>query len=195
MVFVICSSTPGEGKSTLALNLAHASAGAGLKTLLIDADLRRGTVGQRIGLPPDTLGLADYLRGEADWRGFVRPAADLGFSVMTCGSNSAALVDRLMFKLPPALTVETKAEYEIVIIDSAPIIPVSDTIPFLSRVDRVIFVVRLRNALISTSAKALQVLKRSARREPLIVVNGTRPADGHDYYDYSAYRYYGGRRS
>lgn len=195
MVFVICSSTPGEGKSTLALNLAHASAGAGLKTLLIDADLRRGTVGQRIGLPPDTLGLADYLRGEADWRGFVRPASDLGFSVMTCGSNSAALVDRLMFKLPPALTVETKAEYEIVIIDSAPIIPVSDTIPFLSRVDRVIFVVRLRNALISTSAKALQVLKRSARREPLIVVNGTRPADGHDYYDYSAYRYYGGRRS
>jgi hypothetical protein len=41
----------------------------------------------------------------------------------------------------------------------------------------------------------LQVLKRSARRDPLVVVNGTRPSDGHDYYDYSAYRYYGGRRS
>lgn len=100
-----------------------------------------------------------------------------------------------MFKLPMALTVETKAEYDTVIIDSAPIIPVSDTIPFLSRVDRVIFVVRLRNALISTAGRALQVLKRSARRDPLVVVNGTRPSDGHDYYDYSAYRYYGGRRS
>jgi hypothetical protein len=55
--------------------------------------------------------------------------------------------------------------------------------------------VRLRNALISTAGRALQVLKRSARRDPLVVVNGTRPSDGHDYYDYSAYRYYGGRRS
>lgn len=195
MVFVVCSSTPGEGKSTLALNLAHASASSGLKTLLIDADLRRGTVGQRLGLPPENPGLADYLRQEADWRDFVRPIDDLGFSVMTCGANSSALVDRLMFKLPMALTVETKAEYDTVIIDSAPIIPVSDSIPFLSRVDRVIFVVRLRNALISTAGRALQVLKRSARRDPLVVVNGTRPSDGHDYYDYSAYRYYGGRRS
>ncbi|MFM8619325.1 MAG: GumC family protein [Opitutaceae bacterium] len=195
MVFVVCSSTPGEGKSTIALNLAHASASAGLKTLLIDADLRRGTVGHRLGLPPDHPGLADYLRSEGDWRHFVRPAAGFGFAVMTCGANSSALVDQLMFKLPAALTVETKAEYEVVVIDSAPIIPVSDTIPFISRVDRVIFVVRLRNALITTSAKALQVLKRSARRELLVVVNGTRPSDGHDYYDYSAYRYYGGRRS
>ena len=195
MILVVSSSTPGEGKSTLSLNLAHASANSGLKTLLIDADLRRGTVGQRLGLEPATPGLADYLRQETDWRAFVRPAAGFGFSVMTCGANSSALVDRLMFKLPMALTVETKAEYDVVIIDSAPIIPVSDTIPFLSRVDRVIFVVRLRNALISTAAKALQVLKRSSGREPLVVVNGTRPSDGHDYYDYSAYRYYGGRRS
>jgi Mrp family chromosome partitioning ATPase len=98
-----------------------------------------------------------------------------------------------MFKLPPALTVEAKAEYEMVIIDSAPIIPVSDTIPFLSRVDRVVFVVRLRNAMITTAAKALQVLKRSSGRDPLLVVNGVRGSDGHDYYDYSSYRYYGNR--
>ncbi len=193
LVVVICSSTPGEGKSTLSLNLAHAAAGAGLRTLLIDADLRRGTIGQRLGIPLETGGLADYLRDNSDWRRHVVPAPGMGFSVMTCGTNPAALIDRLMFKLPPALTVEAKAEYEMVIIDSAPIIPVSDTIPFLSRVDRVVFVVRLRNAMITTAAKALQVLKRSSGRDPLLVVNGVRGSDGHDYYDYSSYRYYGNR--
>ncbi len=193
LVVVICSSTPGEGKSTLSLNLAHAAAGAGLRTLLIDADLRRGTIGQRLGIPLETGGLADYLRDNSDWRRHVVTAPGMDFSVMTCGTNPAALIDRLMFKLPPALTVEAKAEYEMVIIDSAPIIPVSDTIPFLSRVDRVVFVVRLRNAMITTAAKALQVLKRSSGRDPLLVVNGVRGSDGHDYYDYSSYRYYGNR--
>lgn len=188
-LIVVCSSTPAEGKSTVSLNLAYTAAKAGLRVLVIDADVRRGTIGRRMGLAHGTRGFSDLVRGEGSWRDVVQPVAAHGFAVIPCGSDSVAVVDSMAFKVPPMLLTETKREYDLVIIDSAPIIPVSDTVPLLARADRVVFVVRLRSALLSTIGKALHVVKRSASKAPLLVINGTRPSDGnYDYYDYSAYR-------
>lgn len=186
-VLAICSSTPGEGKSTLALNLAHAAAGAGLRTLVIDADLRRGTIGRRLELPNHAPGFADILREGGDWRRAVHPAAGQSFFIMPCGSNPSSAIDLVGRRFPESMVAEARREFDLVIMDCAPILAVSDAIPMLSRVDRVLFVVRLRSAMLSTITKALQVVRRSAKSTPLLVVNRTRSSDGsQDYYDYSA---------
>ena len=188
-LLVVCSSTPAEGKSTVSLNLAHSLAAAGLRVLLIDADLRRGTIGVRLGLPLTTPGLADILRTEGNWRDHVQPAKNYGFSVITCGTNSEAIVDKMVFRLSGTLLSGAQQEYDLVIIDSAPIMPVSDIIPFLAHADRVVFVVRLRTAMLTTARKAFEILKRTAQKEPLLIVNGTRPSDGQfDYYNYTSDR-------
>ncbi|MBI5691815.1 MAG: AAA family ATPase [Verrucomicrobia bacterium] len=186
-VVVISSSSPGEGKSTLSLNLALAAAGAGVRTLLVDADVRRGTIAQRLGLSAELPGFADLIRGTCSFDECVRPAGEHGFSVMTAGRESARVVDAMMLKFPSALTTEAREKFDLVLIDSAPVIPVSDTVPFISRVDRVLYVVRLRTATLMTMKKALLVLRRSAKKDPLLVINGARPSDGNfDYYDYSS---------
>lgn len=191
-VIVICSSTPGEGKSTVSLNLAYAAAGAGLKTLLVDADARRGSLGGRVGLPANTPGLADLVRTRGDWRDFVRPAGNLGFAMITCGKDASSMVDSMMTRLPTALTSESRSEYDLVIIDSAPIIPVSDTIPYLSLVDRVVLVVRLRTGALQAGIRTLQLLRRSVQRDPLLVVNCARASDSaygyQEYYSYTERR-------
>jgi Mrp family chromosome partitioning ATPase/uncharacterized protein involved in exopolysaccharide biosynthesis len=187
-VVVICSSTAAEGKSTVTLNLALSAAAAGLRTLVIDADMRRGSIGDRLKLERDTPGLSDFLRSGGHWRDFVRPAGGRGFSVMTRGANSVEIIDAMMFTIPPSLTTEAKQEYDLVIIDSAPIMPVSDTIPLLGLADHVIFMVKLRGASVSAVTKALAVVKRSAKVPPLVVANGVRPTEGAYNYGYYSYQ-------
>ncbi len=186
-LIAICSSTPGEGKSTLALNLAHSAAGAGFRTLVVDADLRRGTIGRLLDLPDHAPGFADILREGGDWRRGVHAVPGQNFSAMPCGSNPSSAIDLVVRRFPETLLAEARLEFDLVIIDCAPILAVSDAIPALSRVDRVLFVVRLRSAMMSTITNALQVVRRSAKSTPLLVINRTRSADGsQDHYDYQA---------
>jgi Mrp family chromosome partitioning ATPase len=186
-LIAICSSTPGEGKSTLALNLAHSAAGAGLRTLVVDADLRRGTIGRLLDLPAHAPGFADILREGGNWRRGVHAVPGQNFSAMPCGSNPSSAIDLVVRRFPETLLAEARLEFDLVIIDCAPILAVSDAIPTLSRVDRVLFVVRLRSAMLSTITNALQVVRRSVKSTPLLVINRTRSSDGsQDHYDYPA---------
>lgn len=193
LVSVVCSSTPAEGKSTISTNLAVSAAEAGLRTLLIDADVRRGQIRQRLELPADSKGLSEYLREGGDWRRFIHQTPNSKLSVIPAGSMNSQTLDDITVKFPTALIDEARAEYDVVVIDSSPIIPVSDTEGFLSHVDLTLFVVRLRTSTLGTAMKAFERIKRGARREPLLIVNCTRPSDNQfDYYNYSSYY---GRRS
>jgi polysaccharide biosynthesis transport protein len=157
----------GEGKSTCVTNLAITLAQEGQRVLLVDADLRRPIVHQRLGL--DRIpGLADSLVGSTSWRSHVRSATDLmlgpmgadrvmstpgldNLHILTSGSPVANPNEFLNMTKIKALVNEMNEEYDLVLFDTPPILPVTDAVAFSSRVDGTIVVYQVgrigRNAL------------------------------------------------
>jgi polysaccharide biosynthesis transport protein len=152
---LITSALPGDGKTTIAWNVAAAGAGVGARTLVIEADLRRPVLAQRLGLEP-TRGLSRVLADEASLRDEVAqvPVVD-----STNGTGEPRYLDVLLAGgLPPnpaamiesehmrALISEAERSYDAVFIDTPPTSVVSDAIPLVREVDGVIVVVRLGNS-------------------------------------------------
>jgi len=157
----------GEGKSTCVTNLAITLAQEGQRVLLVDADLRRPIVHQRLGLDR-VPGLADALVGSTSWRSHVRSATDLmlgpmgadrvmntpgldNLHVLTSGSEVGNPNEFLNMNKIKTLVNEMNEEYDLVLFDTPPILPVTDAVAFSSRVDGTILVYQVgrigRNAL------------------------------------------------
>ena len=157
----------GEGKSTCVSNLAITLAQEGQRVLLVDADLRRPIVHQRLGLER-TPGLADALVGSTSWRSHVRSATDLMLGsmgvdrvmstpgldklhILTSGSEVGNPNEFLNMSKIKTLVNEMSEEYDLVLFDTPPILPVTDAVAFSSRVDGTILVYQVgrigRNAL------------------------------------------------
>jgi polysaccharide biosynthesis transport protein len=157
----------GEGKSTCVTNLAITLAQEGQRVLLVDADLRRPIVHQRFGLER-VPGLADALVGSSSWRSHVRSATDLmlgpmgadrvmntpgldNLHILTSGSEVGNPNEFLNMNKIKMLVSEMNEEYDIVLFDTPPILPVTDAVAFSSCVDGTILVYQVgrigRNAL------------------------------------------------
>ena len=157
----------GEGKSTCVTNLAITLAQEGQRVLLVDADLRRPIVHQRLGLDRSP-GLADALVGSTSWRSHVRSTTDLmlgsmgadrvmstpgldNLHILTSGSEVGNPNEFLNMNKIKMLLSEMNEEYDLVLFDTPPILPVTDAVAFSSRVDGTILVYQVgrigRNAL------------------------------------------------
>src|SRR5665213_715883 len=118
---MLTSAAPGEGKSTIAAHLAIANADRGKKTLLVDGDLRRPSLHSKFGLNPRE-GLSNVLTGELSWQDVVVPIEDrpnLSFLAAGLGSHRAA---DLMGPRLATLLDEFAKEYDLVILDSPPLL-------------------------------------------------------------------------
>ncbi len=133
----VTSALPGEGKTLTACQLAAANARKGLRTLLIDCDLRRPCVAPRIGLPP-AQGLADVLRRTASWRDVRRPLLNLpALDVLTVEPGAASLTPALGQELP-RLLAEAREEYDLVVLDSPPVLGFSGPLEVAAAADGVL---------------------------------------------------------
>ncbi|WP_412062424.1 polysaccharide biosynthesis tyrosine autokinase [Rubrivirga sp. IMCC45206] len=133
---LVTSASPGEGKSTVAANLAVVMAQAGRRTLLVDADLRRPRVDKLFGMARSP-GLSDYISGNADERDLT--VAD-DFDVLPAGTTIPSPAEHLGSRAFRDLLETFKGAYDLVIIDAPPVLAATDPVLLSTQTDAVVVV-------------------------------------------------------
>ncbi len=140
-IFVVTSSMPGEGKSTTAVNVAIALAESGQRVLLIDGDLRRPQVASMLNLE-GTVGLTTVLIGQLDLDDVLQQAAASGLFVLTSGHLPPNPAELLQSRAMSDLLAEVRSRFDVVVIDSPPLLPVTDAAVMAAQTDGAVLVVR-----------------------------------------------------
>ena len=187
-ILQVTSSLPGEGKTTTASNLAVVLAEAGHQVVLVDADLRKSRLHEVFSVNRRP-GLTDLLMGDPIDLA-VTDLAD-GLHVIASGNVPANLSEMLASDRTAKLLEELSARYEYVILDSAPILPVADSLALAAAVDGVLFVTQARRASQRNLADALERLQRVSQPPIGMILNQAKTrrhgsgAYGYGYgYDY-----------
>jgi capsular exopolysaccharide synthesis family protein len=185
---MISSAAPGEGKSTLAANLASVFAHAGTRTLLIDADLRRGVQHQLFDQPLSP-GLSDYLQGEVAWPDLVRPTSVANLDLITRGAVPRRPGDLFLNVLADQLLRESLAAYDIVLWDTAPLLAANDAANLCAKMEGILFVARIRHTPASALHTALGDLAQKHAKILGVILNAVEPSQPGCYgrYRYSEY--------
>jgi capsular exopolysaccharide synthesis family protein len=185
---LICSSIPGEGKSTLAANLAITFAFAGARTLLIDADLRRGLLHSLFDAPVSP-GLSDYLQQKSSWHEVVQTTAVPNLDLITRGKVPIHPGELLLGVIVDLLVHETTSEYDMVLWDSAPLMAADDTTNLCSKLDGVLFVTRVQLSSLHAVRSSLDMLVQRHAKLLGLVVNAVEEKHPgyHDRFKYQEY--------
>lgn len=138
----ITSPEPGDGKSTLIANLAVAEAQAGQRVLLIDADLRRPSLHTLFRVPLGH-GLSDALLGQASLSEVLRPTPVEHLTFLTAGSPPTNPAEILSSSRWQRLIAELRGQFDLILIDSPPLLAVSDPCEIARHVDGMLLVMRL----------------------------------------------------
>ncbi len=196
-VILITSAAPGQGKSFISVNLAYLMAMAGKRVLLIDADVRRSSLGRYIALPEHPRGLSDVLKDGHSFVDVVRHEVHPHLDMLAAGARVKNPGD-LFSKQALADTITSAAEqYDFVVIDSPPVLPVNDAAALSKWADVTVFVARQDAVSQAEVAEALTLLAKSGKPVSGLVFNGYIPSTlryGYGYgYGYGyRYRKYGG---
>lgn len=194
-VIQVTSPSPGDGKSTLAANLAISLAQAGKDVVLIDADLRKPRVHAVLGLSGDEPGLAAAIDGRADVFEVVRETAVERLRAIPCGPRPDSPAELLSAPAFRDVLSALRGRFDYVIVDTPPLLAVSDPRVVAQRVDAVILTLRLSTNR-SDGERATEMLTDLGVNVLGVAVNATRPQEGYGYgyrydYQYSAEGYTG----
>ncbi len=138
---LITSSLPNEGKSITAVNLALSLVEAGQRTLLVEADMRKPQLSKYLDLAND-VGLSNLLAGQADLADVVQPWGKQGLFVLASGSTPPNPAELLGSQRMRDLLAQLSTEYDRVVLDSPPILPVTDAVVLARQANCVLLVVR-----------------------------------------------------
>jgi polysaccharide biosynthesis transport protein len=192
--YLFTSSLPNEGKTFVSANYAACLAQRGLRTLLVDMDLRRPMVeefftGKRHHLP----GVTDYLLGRSKFEEVCRQHEDVPklFWIPSGGAvpNASELLAQADLK---QMLSEGLAQFDRIVIDTAPLLPVSDTLLLASKVQTVVLVVQGCKTSRKAVERSVQFLKRANGSIAGIVLNllpNRRFSGGYHYSYYHGYGY------
>ena len=184
---LVTSAIPNEGKSTLSSNLALVMAFAGMKTLLIDGDLRRGEIHNAFGLTRDP-GFTDVLKHNVNWKIAIRTTGVENLHVLPRGTNVAQPSEYLLSKATDRLLQELYPLYDYIIIDSSPVLAADDTASLAPKIDATLFVVRLSFTPAKMTRKSLEILHKRQANIPGLVLNQVDARSPEFvYYQYSEY--------
>jgi succinoglycan biosynthesis transport protein ExoP len=183
---LVTSASPGEGKSTTAINLASSLALAGNRVILIEADLRRPAVGNALGVRPEH-GTGDVLLESVDIEDALVSTSAYGNYLQLLlanyqGGATGWVADRLFLPAAQSLVENAKRLADYVIVDSPPLSEVIDALPLAQQVDEVLVVVRLNKTQLTKLSQLTELLARHAIRPVGFAVVGAPTPSGDGYY-------------
>ena len=184
----VTSPDMGDGKTTLAANLALAIAQSGKRILLIDADLRRPRVHKLFGASA-AKGLVDVLTGQRPWQEVVQESSIPGLSLLPAGAVPANPAELLTSPRFADFLEVVRSEYDFVFLDTPPLLAVTDPCVVASRVDGVLLTLRLSRHCGPQAERAKQILTTLGVKMVGVVVNGVSRNQGHGRYGVGQYEY------
>lgn len=183
---LVTSAVPEEGKSTTSLSLAVSMAQRGAKTLLIEFDLRKPVLENRLFGRQTHLGAADFLNDRADFNSLIQPTSIPNLSVITAGKVTKSSGELLLRRHKVEKFLEhARANFEQVIVDSAPLLAVSDTLTVARYFKVITLVVRSHKTARRLVIRAMDLLKRVKRMPAGITLSMVPPGNAYYYYGYS----------
>ena len=192
IAIMLTSSCPEDGKTTVAVNLALMYAFSDAKVVLVDADVRKGRVA-RFFKRKSAPGLSDCLSGQVSLDDVTHTDHDnKNFHFITCGTHSPRPYELLESEEMKTLIAELKKKYDYVIIDTPPLLIVSDALAIATEVDGTVVVSRHQTSYLGDIAKTLEKLQFAKANVLGVVVNDfnvEEKAYSHNYYHYNYYSY------
>jgi tyrosine-protein kinase Etk/Wzc len=179
----VSSAAPGEGKSLIAANLAMSFADAGLRTILVDGDTRRGTLHEMFGIP-NTPGLTDYLAGTASAGDVVLATTNPQLFVLACGTRLGRSPELLTSPRLRELVSDLRSTFDAVIFDTPPLAAGIDGYSIATAAGALVVVLRVGQTKRRMAAEKLRVLDRLPVTVIGSVLNGVDFRDGYEYYGY-----------
>jgi len=160
-VFMITSSSPGEGKTTFVSNLALAMAQS-RKTLLIEADMRRPQFAQQFGLRHGSKGLANLVAGTAELAQCLHKVSDTSeLVVMPAGDQPSNPLELLMSRRLEKVLEDLSTQFDYILIDTPPIEVVSDALALSRLITGAVYVVKAEETTTTVVKNGLRKLERA----------------------------------
>jgi capsular exopolysaccharide synthesis family protein len=187
-VVMIASAAPAEGKTSLACHLAASIGRTGRKTLLIDADMRKPDIHAVFGV--DNVrggGLAGVLRGEASLADAIIHTDVPGLSILPAGQANDQSLQELASGGFLALLQAAEQDYDYILIDTSPLLAVSDALLLAAQVDGVVLATLQGETRLCRLGTAADRLTRAGGRILGVIVNGAKGGDQLAYSQYARY--------
>ena len=157
-VIQFTSTLANEGKSTLISNMAYLLGQKGKKVVVIDLDLRIPKL-HRVFNATNRLGLTDYLAGKIEFDRLIRHSEKIGIDYIVSGEKTSAVINILESKKLSALIDQLKESYDYILLDTPPVLAVSDALFIAKITDGIIFVVAQGQTKKALVREAISTLK------------------------------------
>lgn len=175
------STVPDEGKSTTLANLAVTMAQAEQRVILVDCDLRRPTLHMLFNLPND-MGLTSMILANDDSMLPLQQTSVPGLQALTSGPLPPRPADILGSRRMEAIIERLRAEADVVLFDTPPVIAVTDAAVLATRVDGVLLVLKASHTTRDHARQAKEVLERVKANIVGVVLNNAEIEQGYGYY-------------
>lgn len=193
-IIMVSSSTPSEGKTTIATNLACIMAQRETRVLLIDSDLRRPSVHHRFGLTAKS-GLSTYLAGVTTFEESIQHIPDVpNLDILTSGPVPPFPTEMLSSQSMRDLLTHCSGIYTHIVLDTPPVLSVTDGVVLARLADAIVFVVRQSKTSRHVVRRGRELLARSGGAVSGFVMNAVdlNSPEYYGYYGYSGYAYSNG---
>lgn len=188
-VMMLTSTEQGEGKSSTCFALALSFARLGKRVIVIDADLRRPNMHSLFKIP-NKLGVSNVIAGQNSFDDVVHKNISVNIDLITVGDIPPNPVEQLISHGFQSILDRAIAEYDLVLVDSAPVLGLADAIVLAGRTDSIIFVVEAgRNRVRSVKSGVKRLIGGGANISGVILTKVDVAQSGYSYGTYSGYNY------